>query len=278
MLSGLSTPRRRPSLGALLISCLSGALAPSCRIVPNQEAPAPRPDAESAPPTLWQDLRSVPATVGSDLWSLVSDRDFYLVNGGAYLGTRLVDASGLEGNTERYFESHQVFGSSASDALDTLGLGSTLIGLGTAWYTYATWQEDEAMRQESRYLLRSLAATGLMTIAFKTAFPDERPDASNNQGYPSGHTSMAFTAATSLWQGYGPKVGIPATVLASAVAVQRMDSGAHDLDDIIGGVTLGWFVAKSLHQGGDLKVLGGELSAEAFTPLGTPGLTIAWRW
>ena len=103
-------------------------------------------------------------------------------------------------------------------------------------------------------LLRSLSTTGLSTLAFKKLFADQRPNGAKG-GYPSGHTSMSVTAASSLWYSYGAKVGGPAMILASLVALQRLDSRAHEMGDVIGGAVLGWVVARSLERRGAARAV-----------------------
>ena len=51
--------------------------------------------------------------------------------------------------------------------------------------------------------IRSLVANGVVTITLKYSAQRERPDKSNNVSFPSGHSSDAFTTATSLTYAYG---------------------------------------------------------------------------
>ena len=52
----------------------------------------------------------------------------------------------------------------------------------------------------------------------------ERPDQSNHQSFPSGHSVSAFATAGVLQRHYGWKAGIPATVIA-ATARPRENCG-----------------------------------------------------
>ncbi|WP_258314723.1 phosphatase PAP2 family protein [Streptomyces sp. Act143] len=76
---------------------------------------------------------------------------------------------------------------------------------------------------------------------------DDRPDSSS---FPSGHTAaaVAFTAAvTPAW----PAAGIACAVPAVMVAVERVQSGAHYLSDVVAGGAIGlcgaWLTRKAPH-------------------------------
>ena len=93
----------------------------------------------------------------------------------------------------------------------------------------------------------------------------------------SGGGKVVVATATSLWLSEGPKVGAPASILASLVALQRLDSGAHELDDVIGGATLGWVVAYSQERREPLTLLGARV-VPAFSPRGDPGISLLWSY
>src|SRR5262249_23758128 len=75
--------------------------------------------------------------------------------------------------------------------------------------------------------------------ALKFTVQRERPDGSNHQSFPSGHSASAFATATVLQRHYGWKVGIPATVVAGYVATARVHDNKHYLSDVIFGGALG---------------------------------------
>ena len=67
----------------------------------------------------------------------------------------------------------------------------------------------------------------------------ERPDGSNTQSFPSGHSASAFATAGVLQRHYGWKVGVPAAVVAAYVATARVHDNKHYLSDVIFGAALG---------------------------------------
>ncbi len=72
-------------------------------------------------------------------------------------------------------------------------------------------------------------------------YPDiEKRTSAGSPSFPSGHTSDAFSTATSLSLAY-PKwyVIIPSYAWASAVAFSRMDLGVHYPSDVLAGILIG---------------------------------------
>lgn len=50
----------------------------------------------------------------------------------------------------------------------------------------------------------SAAAAELVATGLKEAIPEWRPDHSNRKSFPSGHTSIAFAAAATIFNREGP--------------------------------------------------------------------------
>ena len=87
--------------------------------------------------------------------------------------------------------------------------------------------------------------------AIKFTAQRERPDGSNTQSFPSGHSASAFATATVLQRHYGWKVGVPATVAAAYVATARVHDNKHYLSDVIFGGAIGVAAQRTvmLHAG-----------------------------
>lgn len=85
----------------------------------------------------------------------------------------------------------------------------------------------------------SIVAASLVTTGLKEAFPELRPDGSDRKSFPSGHTSMAFAAASSLYNRQGQSVGIPALVVASFVGFARVQADKHHWYDVMVGAGIG---------------------------------------
>ncbi|WP_339813878.1 phosphatase PAP2 family protein [Zunongwangia profunda] len=67
----------------------------------------------------------------------------------------------------------------------------------------------------------------------------QRPDRSNDNSFPSGHTSTVFHSAGYIHRRYGFKNSIPAYALAGFTAASRIDSKKHDILDVIAGAAIG---------------------------------------
>ncbi len=85
----------------------------------------------------------------------------------------------------------------------------------------------------------SVAAATLVATGLKQAFPELRPDGSNRRSFPSGHTSMAFAAASSLYRRQGGSVGLPALAIATFVGVARVQADKHHWYDAVAGAGIG---------------------------------------
>ena len=68
---------------------------------------------------------------------------------------------------------------------------------------------------------------------------DERRPNGGSQSFPSGHTSISFSAAEFLRKRYGWGYGLPAYAAASFVAYSRVESGEHHPRDVIAGASIG---------------------------------------
>jgi undecaprenyl-diphosphatase len=78
-------------------------------------------------------------------------------------------------------------------------------------------------------------------------YPEPKPlvHVPHSGSFPSGHASIAFACATVIaWK--VPRLGVPAFVLAAAIAWSRVYVGVHWPLDVLGGAALGVLVATAL--------------------------------
>ena len=85
----------------------------------------------------------------------------------------------------------------------------------------------------------SASAAELTAFGLKQAFPELRPDGSDRKSFPSGHTSLAFASASSLFNRQGAKIGIPAMLVATFVGVARVKADKHHWYDVVVGAGIG---------------------------------------
>ena len=133
-----------------------------------------------------------------------------------------------------------------------------------------TWLVDDPEGRPQFY--KSFGTNFLATHGLKRTVNKQRPDKSNNQSFPSGHTSAAFQGAAFIHFRYGFKYAAPAYLAASFVGYSRVDANKHDYSDVFAGAALGilssWYFTNSW-KGVNLTPLVGE---NGF------GLHISKRW
>ena len=85
----------------------------------------------------------------------------------------------------------------------------------------------------------SIGGAYLITTVAKDTVEARRPDGSDQRSFPSGHTSRSFSAAATLHNRYGWKVGIAAHAVAAFVGVSRVQAGRHYWRDVLAGAAIG---------------------------------------
>ncbi len=93
------------------------------------------------------------------------------------------------------------------------------------------FRDSEGTAQFLRSFLANIAATG----ALKGAIARERPDGSNDNSFPSGHTSAAFQGASFIHLRYGWARGLPAYAGATFVGFSRVYADKHYVSDVVAG-------------------------------------------
>ncbi|MDU7693710.1 MAG: phosphatase PAP2 family protein [Helicobacter sp.] len=117
-------------------------------------------------------------------------------------------------------------------------------------------------------------ATALTTTSIKLSFvglakraPDladisKRPDSNSYDGFPSGHTSFAFSGAGFLQSRYGSYVGLPAIGLASLVGISRVYAKRHSLTQVLAGAVIGfsfgYFLTNEINKNIDVQLDNGD--------------------
>lgn len=85
----------------------------------------------------------------------------------------------------------------------------------------------------------SIGSAFVVTQGLKAVIDEERPDGSGDDSFPSSHASTSFASAATLQKRYGWKVGLPAHVVATFVAVARVEADKHYAKDVIVGALIG---------------------------------------
>lgn len=158
---------------------------------------------------------------------------------------------------------HAGSGLSWGSASDLLAVGLPAIAAGTTWAK----KDEQGVKELALTLGTAFGATEVL----KNTVHEWRPDHSDQKSFPSGHTAIAFAAATYMDTRYGEEFGAwrPALYGAAALtAVARVQADKHHWKDVVAGGALGWASAKLWTS----PVSGGQLAL-----LPTPGgVAVAW--
>lgn len=125
-------------------------------------------------------------------------------------------------------------GARASDISTAGDAAAVAIVLAAGGITIAR-DDKEGMVQLTKTAILDVSAT----MGLKYTIHERRPDGSDNQSFPSAHTSVSFASAEYLRKRYGWDYGLPAYTLASFVAYSRVESNKHHVKDVIAGAAIG---------------------------------------
>ena len=94
---------------------------------------------------------------------------------------------------------------------------------------------------QDRFIEAGLASVvaGGTCLLLKNVITAARPDRSNYNTFPSGHTVLGFVGAELIRMNYGWAWGLGAYTVASAVAFMRVYQGRHWVSDVLFGAGLG---------------------------------------
>jgi hypothetical protein len=193
--------------------------------------------------TAFERHRSVPIWGGAaaDVFEHSPQRELLYGIAGATLLAAPFDQSLSNESSE-----DQVVTSGNTSSGDTLALA-----LGGAALAYGGWEwgsSGESLNFE--IAAEALAATEASVYALKLVTSRQRPDNTDHESFPSGHTAFAFAGATLLanaieddTQGRSNHLGYLLYLPALYVAVDRVEAGKHYVTDVGVGALIGIFMA-----------------------------------
>lgn len=125
---------------------------------------------------------------------------------------------------------------------------------------------------------KSFASTVATTHALKYTVQEERPNNTDNNSFPSGHTSASFQGASFIHFRYGLKYAILPYLGAAFVGYSRVYAEKHYIHDVIAGAAIGsaftWYFTQPY------KVKGLELKPVVFNSIKNNqnlyGINIRW--
>lgn len=115
-------------------------------------------------------------------------------------------------------------------------------------------------------------AAGFATLG-KSLVHEQRPDNSDNNSFPSGHSAIAFSSATTLYRRYGWQIGFPAYAVAALTGTGRIAAKKHHWYDVAAGAAIGtasgWFFTDAFNDKVQLTPWADSKGA---------GIIVAMRW
>ena len=127
-------------------------------------------------------------------------------------------------------------------------IGNFVFQIGAGFATYSTGKAvgNKKLAYAGRDVVRAQLLSQVMVQGLKHSIRRERPDASNNKSFPSGHAASGFATATVLHRYYGWKVGAPAYALGGYIALARMSWNRHHATDVVMGAGFGIAAARTV--------------------------------
>jgi len=142
--------------------------------------------------------------------------------------------------------------------MDNFGRGEVLFPLTGALYYYGKKTGRERLARASRDAMKNMLISGGITSGIKWAIGRARPleekgprsfhPFSNRTSFPSGHTSMAFAAASAYAQEYPGEVKLLSYTLAVLVAYSRLNKDAHWASDALASALFSTELARRLRH------------------------------
>lgn len=130
-------------------------------------------------------------------------------------------------------------------------------------------------------LLKSELIMSAIVFPMKSLSQETRPDGSNNQSFPSGHTAQAFVAATFMHKEFGHRnvwYSIGAYTAASTVGIYRVLNNKHFVNDVLVGAGIGVLSTNLAYLTHQYKFSKKKNKNISFTPTyqsGLPGIYLA---
>ena len=206
------------------------------------------PNAPSGPTPatgyFWKDAKAFPKTALNDAQKTYFNSNnllLILMAGGGSIALHDKADDTIAG----HFERHRSLPKDLDKVTDIVGNPGTHFALTGIWYWMAVNKKDDLNIQRSWVMMRALAVTGATTLMLKGIVNNHTPNG-KDLAWPSGHTASSFCVASVLDEFYGPKVGIPAYLLAGFVGYRMMDSGDHWASDVLFGGVLGYVVGHAI--------------------------------
>lgn len=89
-------------------------------------------------------------------------------------------------------------------------------------------------------MFKATAYSAGVTTVLKYSVRERRPDGTERNSFPSGHTTTAFAFSGYVAAEHGWAWGVPATMMSSFVGYSRINDNRHWIQDVVAGAAIGW--------------------------------------
>ena len=152
-------------------------------------------------------------------------------------GTLLLNSTlndDLQSNTNRFFGKN--FKTNADDFLLFVPIGQIYLGK-----SFGFTPKNDFQHQTVNIAIANVMAYSATRI-LKVTFKEQRPDQSDNESFPSGHTALAFTNASLLFYEFKDSnlwYASSGFLFATATGVLRIANNKHYTSDVLAGAGIG---------------------------------------
>ncbi len=184
---------------------------------------------------------------GRDFTSPVTtDAKNILLPGTLLTGLLLLEKKNISDPIQDSVSTRRPLGSSSKYG-DLMGqVVPNAIYAGSMW-AYSYFEKSALAEEQALVMVKATLYSGIFTDVFKAIAREERPDSSNNQSFPSGHSTSAFAFASVVHAEHGWAWAVPAYALASFVGYSRINDNKHYFHDVVAGAVVGTSYGFGLH-------------------------------
>lgn len=248
----------------VLTLALCGSAAAQDPPPPDDQKPVDQADAKKPPTPEHTGIHALFKNLGEDYKNLVHMDNVYVVAVGGGLAFA---AHQVDGSFNVHLRSHYTLVNDIYAPAKYYGDTPEQVALSLGTYAVGRIWDMPKASHLGMDLIRAQILTESLVEPLKFAVGRERPDGSNQQSFPSGHSAVTFAGATVLERHLGWKKSALAYVIAAYVASSRLHDNVHYLSDVVFGSAVGVAAGRTVTQHG----------AEywTFAPVTVPGGGIA---
>jgi hypothetical protein len=242
------------TLGLVLLLAAGGVRAQDAPAADDQKKAAPAEDQkkqsaeDKKPPTPEHTgIHALFKNLGQDYKNLLHMDNVYVA---ALGGAGAAAVHPLDATFNVHLRSHYTLVNDIYAPAKYYGGTPVQLSLSLGTYAFGRLFDEPKASHLGMDLLRAQIIGESLIEPLKFAVARERPDHSNHQSFPSGHSAATFAGATVLERHLGWKKSALAYVIAAYVASSRLHDNVHYLSDVVFGSACGVIAGRTVTQHG----------------------------